>query len=64
MLGVVKFADWPDWVRALVLIPHGILGFLAAVLWWPKSLKDWRNLGIVAAYLLIFVLVMHYVFGA
>ncbi len=61
---MTKFSDWPTWLQTLVLVPHALLRFVAFWLWWPKSGKDWRKFGLVAAYLFIFYLVMHYVFGA
>jgi hypothetical protein len=30
--------------------------------WWPKDDKGWQRFGIVAAYLLLFYSVMHFVF--
>jgi CHASE2 domain-containing sensor protein len=59
---IEQFSDWPKWVQYLVLIPHGILGFVATWLWWPKSDQSWQKFGLVAAYLLVFLLVMRYVF--
>jgi hypothetical protein len=61
---MTRFADWPGWVQALVVLPHAILGFAATWLWWPKTKKGWLRFGLVAAYLLLFFLVMRYVFGA
>jgi len=59
-----QFADWPYWLQLLVVVPHGILAAVAAWLWWPKTPETWRKFGIVAAYLLVFLLVMRYVFKA
>jgi hypothetical protein len=59
---MTRFSDWPGWVQILVLVPHGLLGFVATWLWWPKSDKGWRKFGFAAAYLFAFYLVMHYVF--
>jgi hypothetical protein len=53
---MTKFSDWPTWLQALVLAPHVVLGFTAVWLWWPKSGKEWRKFGFVAAYLLNFLL--------
>ena len=61
---MTKFADWPHWLQILVIVPHGLLGFVATWLWWPKSLEGRRKLGFVATYLFVFFLVMRYVFGA
>jgi len=59
-----RFADWPKWLQFLIVFPHALLGFLAFWLWWPKSNKEWRKFGLVAAYLFTFYLVMHFVFHA
>ena len=59
-----KFSDWPVWLQMLVVVPHAIIGMIATLLWWPKSTKEWRRFGIVAAYLLMFYLIMRYVFKA
>jgi hypothetical protein len=59
-----RFSDWPTWLQTLVLLPHVLLGFAAVWLWWPKSGKEWRKFGFVAAYLFAFYLVMHFVFHA
>ena len=58
--GVMNFSDWPEWLKVLVLVPHGILASVACWLWWPKSEKGWRKFGFV--YLIIFFLVMRFVF--
>ena len=59
---VANFSNWPEWLKVLVLVPHGILASVACWLWWPKSEKGWRSFGFVVAYLLVFYLVMRYVF--
>jgi hypothetical protein len=59
---MTRFTDWPQWLQTLVLVPHGILASVACWWWWPKSDKEWRKFGFVAAYLIAFLLVMHYVF--
>jgi len=61
---MTKFSDWPGWLQTLVVLPHAILGFVATLLWWPKSKEGWRKFGFVAAYLLVFYLVMRFVFKA
>lgn len=58
-----KFADWPVWLQYLVVIPHSILGFCAFWLWWPKSDREWRKFGFVAAYLLAVYLALRYGFA-
>ena len=58
------FAEWPTWLQTLVLLPHAVLGFVMTIVWWPKSGQGWRRFGILAAYLLVFYLVMHFVFKA
>lgn len=47
----------------LVLLPHGVLAYVMVWLWWPKDNKGWKRFGILAAYLLLFYLVMHFVFS-
>ena len=42
---MTQFSEWPDWLKAVVIIPHGLLGFIATWLWWPKSDKGWRKFG-------------------
>lgn len=59
-----KFSEWPHWVQVAVILPHALLGFVATWLWWPKTDAAWRKFGFVAAYLLVFFLVMRYVFEA
>jgi hypothetical protein len=61
---MTKFADWPGWMQTTVILPHALLGFAMFWLWWPKSSRSWRWFGILAAYLLAFYLVMHFVFKA
>ena len=53
-LNVTNFANWPEWLKVLVLVPHGILAYVTCWVWWPKSEKGWRKLGFVAAYLVVF----------
>jgi hypothetical protein len=48
----------------LVVAPHGLLGAVMFLVWWPKSEKEWRRFGILATYLAGFYLVMHFVFKA
>jgi hypothetical protein len=50
------------WLQVLVLVPHGVLGFVAFWFWWPKSKKEWHRFGLVAGYLLMVYLVLRYVF--
>ena len=59
-----KFSAWPHWLQVAVVLPHALLGFVATLLWWPSSSRGWRNFAIVAAYLIVFYLVMRYVFAA
>lgn len=59
---MTKFAEWPVWLQVLVLLPHGVLGWVAFWLWWPKSKKEWRKFGFVAGYLFVVFLVLRYVF--
>jgi CHASE2 domain-containing sensor protein len=61
---VTKFSDWPSWLQFLVVFPNALLGFIMTWVWWPKSGKSFVRFGILAAYLLAFYLVMHFVFKA
>jgi len=56
MLGV------PQWLQILIILPHGLLGFVDFWFWWQKTVDERRKFGIVAAYLLVFYLVMRFVF--
>lgn len=29
---MTNFSDWPEWLKVLVLVPHGILGSVALVM--------------------------------
>jgi len=59
---MTKFSQWPVWLQVLVLVPHGVLGWAAFWLWWPKSKKEWRRFTLVAVYLFGVFLVLRYVF--
>ena len=61
---MTDFSQWPHWLQVLIIAPHTILGFVATLLWWPKSKESRRRLGFVAMYLLVFFLVMRFVFHA
>lgn len=61
---ITPFSKWPGWLQTLVIAPNALLGFVATWLWWPKSKKEWNRFGIVAAYLIVFYLVMRFVFHA
>jgi hypothetical protein len=58
-----KYSDWPEWLQVLVIVPHGVLLFVATWLWWPKSNEGWRWFIYVLGYLMVFYLVMRYAFG-
>ncbi len=55
---MTKFEDWPLWLKLVVGIPHVIIYFVT-FLWFPKSIKEWRWVGIAAidfiAFYLLFV---------
>jgi hypothetical protein len=57
-----RFSDWPLWLQIVVVVPHGILGFIAFWLWWPRSRNERNKFLIVAVYLFAFYLVMRYLF--
>jgi hypothetical protein len=57
-----RYSDWPVWLQMLVMFPHGVLVFVLAYLWFPRS-DEGRRLGLfLLLYLVAFCLVMHYVF--
>jgi hypothetical protein len=60
---MTKYADWPEWLRVLVMTPHAILLFVATWLWWPRSKEGNRAFLYVLLYLAAFYLVMRYVFN-
>jgi len=60
---MTKYADWPTWLKILVLGPNGLLLWFIAVPWFPKSKQHWIWTGIAIAWLAIFFSVMHFVFG-
>lgn len=60
----MPYSQWPQWVQAVVVIPHVLLAMAATLLWWPKTKRNFRRFTIVALYLLVFFVVMHYVFKA
>ena len=62
-MSVTPFSEWPQWLQILIFLPHGLLASFMCWLWWPKSDRSWRRFGFLALYLLVFLLVMHYVFG-
>ena len=58
-----KVADWPMWLPVLILGPHALLAGILLWAWRPKSDKEWRRFGILAAYQVLFWTVMYFVFG-
>ena len=60
---ITKFDDWPYWLQVMVIAPHALLIAFALWLWWPKTDEGWRKIGFVCAYLVFFLLIMHFVFG-
>jgi hypothetical protein len=59
---MTPYADWPDWLRVLVLGPHALL-LLVALLRWSTTNEGKRNLLFLGLYLAAFLAVMHFVFG-
>jgi len=64
MVGLTPYSHWPDWLKFIIIAPNGLLASISCWLWWPKSDQEWRKFGFVAAYLIIFALVMHFAFAA
>jgi len=46
-------AQWPHWLQMVLIVGHGLLGFFMTWLWWPKTDKQLKRFGILAAYLLL-----------
>ena len=59
---ITPFAQWPSWLQTLILAPNALLAGIMCWFWWPKSNREWNKFGILAAYLIVFFVVMHYVF--
>jgi hypothetical protein len=59
---IAPYSSWPTWLQTLVVAPNALLGFFALWIWWPKSNREWRRFGVVAAYLIVFYAVMHFIF--
>jgi len=60
---MTRYSDWPHWLQALVLVPHGLLASVMCWIWWPKSEKGWTRFGLLCGYLILFFSIMHFVFG-
>jgi hypothetical protein len=59
---ITPYAQWPYWLRFVVVAPNALLAGITCWIWWPKTDRGWRRFGLVAAYLLVFFLVMHFIF--
>ena len=59
---ITPYSEWPRWIQILVVAPNGLLGGFACWLWWPSGDREWRKLGFVCVYLVVFLFVMIYVF--
>ena len=60
---MARISEWSTWLQYVVLLPHAVLGFVMTWLWWPRSPENTRRFAILAAYLLVFYLVMRVVVG-
>ncbi len=58
-----KVDERPMWLQFLVLGPHAILAGVLLWVWWPKSDKERRRFGILAAYQVLFWATLYFVFG-
>ena len=56
--GALKVSHWPNWLLWAVVVPHAVAGFGMTWLWWPKSDREWRRFGYIAAYLFVFYLIL------
>jgi hypothetical protein len=59
---IVPYSEWPTWLQVLIVAPNALLAGFACWVWWPKSSREWCRFGLVAAYLVVFFLVMVFVF--
>ena len=62
MIRIVPYSAWPIWLQLLVMVPNALLGGYVLWGWWPKSQREWKRLGWVLAYLIVFFCVMTFVF--
>ena len=62
VIRVIPYSAWPTWLQFLIVAPNALLAAYAFWAWWPKSKREWNRFGIVAAYLVVFFLVMRFVF--
>lgn len=62
LIRIVPYSTWPTWLQVLIVGPNALLAAYTFWAWWPKSKCEWNRLGWVAAYLLVFFLVMRFVF--
>lgn len=60
---MAPFPAWPKWLQFVVVAPNALLAAFACWVWWPKSDREWRRFGLVAAYLVVFFSILHFVFG-
>ena len=58
----VRYSDWPEWLKFVVIAPNGLLLWFIAVPWFPKSKKQWVWTGVAIAYLAIFFSVTYFLF--
>lgn len=59
---MAPYAEWPTWVRIVIIIPSGLLFGALMFGWYPHKARDWRRLGLFMACFAVFSLVMIYVF--
>jgi hypothetical protein len=59
---LIPYSAWTTWLQVLVMAPNALLAGYACWAWWPKAKREWTRFGWVAAYLLVFFLVMRFVF--
>ena len=59
---MTKYADWPLWAKSIVWV-HLLAVWFIAVPWFSRYKRQWFWTGIALAYLVVFLSMMHFVFG-
>ena len=57
-----RYADWPSWLKLLIVWPHALLLFVLAYLLYPRSDEGRRAFLFLALYLIAFYHFMRYTF--
>jgi hypothetical protein len=57
-----RYADWPLWLKVLIVGPHALLLFVLAYLLYPRSDEGRGAFLFLTLDLIAFYLVMHFAF--